>query len=586
MTDTPAEREAESTWTRLRRRKVVQWGLVYVAAAWGFLQGLEYVSEAFHWPEQLRQIALLALVIGLPIVLVLAWYHGDRGEQRFRGTELVIIALLFLIGGGIFWRFSRVSEVPSTADVTAEQEASPPVPSQDTPAPDQKSIAVLPFVDMSAAKDQEYMSDGIAEELLNLLAKVPDLKVIARTSSFAFKGQSVEVAEIAKRLNVAHVLEGSVRKSGNKVRITTQLIRAADSTHLWSETYDRTLDDIFAVQDDIAKRVTDALKVALRANGQLAAGGKRDIEAYQLQLQARHFGQSARYSSAVEYLRKSLERDPTSAQVWVDLATIEIARADYGEVPPVEGYSAGRVAVQRALGLDPDLAQAHSTLGWVQAYDLEWGSAEDSTRRALALESGNATVLLQAGWTIAELGRLSEGLELIEKSIELNPLEIRGYDIQASVQLALHKFKDAESTVRMLQALRPGEFEAAIGWALLLQGKPTEAKAFIDKDPSELDRLYALSGWYHSQGQHAESDAALERIKSQYAGDIHAYHIAELHAFRGEDDLAFEWLDRAFEERESQITDIKISFDFQRFHGDPRYKAFLKKMKLPESPST
>src|SRR6188474_2861121 len=203
VNDPPAEREDQSIWARLRRRKVVQWGLVYVAAAWGFLQGLEYVSDAFQWPAQLRQVALLALLIGLPVVLVLAWYHGDRGQQRISTPEFAILTLLLLLGGGAFWYYHRVNETPSAA-TTAAQPAAPAAPLE-TAAPDEKSIAVLPFADMSAKKDQEYMSDGIAEELLNLLAKVPDLKVIARTSSFAFKGQNVEIADIAKRLNVAHV---------------------------------------------------------------------------------------------------------------------------------------------------------------------------------------------------------------------------------------------------------------------------------------------------------------------------------------------------------------------------------------------
>ena len=218
--------EPRAPGRRLRRRKVVQWGLVYVAAAWGFLQGLEYVSGTFHWPRQVQQITTLVLLIGLPVVLVLAWYHGDRGEQRISTPEFAILTLLLLLGGGAFWYYDRASETPAGATGAVAQPTAPAARSPEAaPAPDQKSIAVLPFADMSPAKDQEYMSDGIAEELLNLLAKVPDLKVIARTSSFAFKGKDIEIAEIAKELNVAHVLEGSVRKSGNKLRITAQLIR-------------------------------------------------------------------------------------------------------------------------------------------------------------------------------------------------------------------------------------------------------------------------------------------------------------------------------------------------------------------------
>ena len=230
-------------WTRLRRRKMVQWGLVYVAAAWGFLQGLEYVSESFHWPEHLRQIALLALLIGLPVVLVLAWYHGERGEQRVRRTEFAIITLLFLTGGAVFWYYDRASDTTTTS--------APPPPTTVVAATD-RSIAVLPFVNMSPDKEQEYFADGISEELINLLAQVPELRVIARTSSFSFKGKELGIAEIARKLNVANVLDGSVRKSGDKLRITAQLIRASDSSNLWSETYERPLDNIFAMQDEIA----------------------------------------------------------------------------------------------------------------------------------------------------------------------------------------------------------------------------------------------------------------------------------------------------------------------------------------------
>ena len=210
MTDTPTERGAESTWTRLRRRKVVQWGIVYVAGAWGLLQGLEYFGDTFDWPEQVQQLATLALLIGLPIVLVLAWYHGDRGEQRVRGTEFAIITLLFLLGGGVFWFYDRANETP-TAQPARRAIGRNRCDAARVLRADEKSIAVLPFADMSAEKDQEYMSDGMAEELLNLLAKVPDLKVIARTSSFAFKGEKTRSRRSRKKLNVAHVLEGSVR---------------------------------------------------------------------------------------------------------------------------------------------------------------------------------------------------------------------------------------------------------------------------------------------------------------------------------------------------------------------------------------
>ena len=206
VNDTPTEREAESTWTRLRRRKVVQWGVVYVAAAWGFLQGLEYVSETFHWPEQLRQIAFLALLIGLPIVLVLAWYHGDRGQQRISTPEFAILTLLLLLGGGAFWYYQRASRDGDGCTLS---------PHRALRHRDRCLDRRAALREHEPDKEQEYFADGISEELLNLLAQVPELRVIARTSSFSFKGKDVDIAEIARRLNVANVLEGSVRKSGD-----------------------------------------------------------------------------------------------------------------------------------------------------------------------------------------------------------------------------------------------------------------------------------------------------------------------------------------------------------------------------------
>src|SRR5688572_1637816 len=248
------------------------------SAAWGFLQGLEYVSDAFQWPPQIRQVALLALLIGLPVVLVLAWYHGDRGQERISTPELAILTLLLLLGGGAFWYYQRTSETAT--------DAAPP-PSNATTATDH-SIAVLPFVNMSADKEQEYFADGISEELLNLLAQVPGLRVIARTSSFSFKGKDVAIAEIARKLNVANVLEGSVRKSGDKVRITAQLVRASDSSHLWSESYDRQLTDVFKVQDEIAGAVVSELKIKLL--GAAPTVRMTDPQAYALYLQARQLG--------------------------------------------------------------------------------------------------------------------------------------------------------------------------------------------------------------------------------------------------------------------------------------------------------
>ena len=385
MTATPTERPSESTWTRLRRRKVVQWGLVYVAAAWGFLQGLEYVSEAFEWPPQIRQIALLALLIGLPVVLVLAWYHGDRGEQRLRATELAIISLLFLVGGGIFWLYDRGREA---SERSAAQDTATAVSADvAVPAPDAKSIAVLPFADMSPKKDQDYMADGLAEELLNLLANAPDLKVIARTSSFAFKGEKLPIAEIARKLNVAHVLEGSVRTAGDQIRVTAQLIHAADSTHLWSETYDRKLNDIFAVQDEIADAIAQALQIKL-AGGSLTRreGGTQNLEAYQLYLRAVQAGDEnskASVEAAEEYLERAIKLDPNYAKAWNALGSNFVGKAELGMIDTVEGFERARKLIQHALSLSPDLPDAIASLAYINlTFEWDFAATEAGVKRA------------------------------------------------------------------------------------------------------------------------------------------------------------------------------------------------------------
>jgi TolB-like protein/Tfp pilus assembly protein PilF len=558
---------------------VAQWGLVYVAGAWGFLQGLEYVSDAFQWPAQLRQIALLALLIGLPVLLVLAWYHGDRGEQRLGGAELTIITLLFLLGGGIFWLYERGYETPTVADRADVA----PVPVVATA----RSIAVLPFVDMSPAKDNEYFSDGMSEELLNRLAKIPELRVAARTSAFKFKGEKINVQEVAQKLNVAYVLEGSVRKSGNKVRITAQLIKAADGYRVWSETYDRTLEDIFVVQDDIAGAVVKALQVPLLGTALGSRSKPQDPEAYKLALQGRYFldrrGRED-LERAIDYFRQSRERDPRYAPARAGLSQAYLWQALLSFVPVADGNRRAREAAEKALALDPQLVDAHLAMGLIHlSYDWDWAAADASFRRALELEPGNAQALRYFGVQARVFGRWNEAMDATLKAIERDPLGPNGYDNLGFILLAVNRDTEAESAFRKAIELDPGgaSRHADIGRPLLLQGKTEAALREMQQEREEIWRLSVLPLAYDALGRRSESDAALAALKSKYGVEM-AYQIAEVHAFRGEADLAFEWLERAYDQRDPGILDIKGDRLFRSLLDDPRYKAFLKKMKLPE----
>jgi TolB-like protein len=258
---------------RLRERKLVQWALAYVAAAFALIQVLDIIVQRFAWPEQIERYLIVALAIGFFVTVIVAWYHGDRGAQRVSGAELLIIAVVLAIGGAVAW---RLGPAPEDSAMASKPPHSAPVPA------DSKSIAVLPFVNMSGEKDNDYFSDGVSEEILNSLARIDGMLVVGRTSSFQFKGKNEDLRQIGEKLGVAHVLEGSVRREGERARITAQLIRAADGIHLWSQTYDRTLQDTLAVQLDIAEQVAGALNVVLddRQRERMRAAGVKNVDAF------------------------------------------------------------------------------------------------------------------------------------------------------------------------------------------------------------------------------------------------------------------------------------------------------------------
>jgi len=267
VSDTLTKNGVDGVWAKLRGRKVVQWGVAYAAGAWGFLQGLEYVSEAFGWPSQIRQVAILALLIGLPITLVVAWYHGDRGDQRVGATELAIITLLFLMGGGIFWRYDRSNDrSPDPAVMTAA------VQGRTGEVDGRPSVAVIPFANLTTDPEDDYLADGIAETLLTMLAQVSELRVIGRASSFSFKDQNEDARSIGEKLGVDALLAGSVQRAGNHIRVSARIVRTNDGAQVWAATFDRPASDIFAVQDEIATNVTKALSIALAGCAPQPAG--------------------------------------------------------------------------------------------------------------------------------------------------------------------------------------------------------------------------------------------------------------------------------------------------------------------------
>jgi adenylate cyclase len=589
-----------SVFAELKRRNVVRVAVMYGLGAWLILQVAEVLFGVLDLPGWTGKFVFGLLVLGFPLALIFSWVYEltpeglkkqhevDRNQSITHETGRKInyligaLAVLAIVVVAVERFIPRTAPSPAATDA-ASKASSAEAPGQAA----EKSIAVLPFADMSAGKDQEYFADGLSEELLNLLAKLPELRVIGRTSSFQFKGRNEDLRVIGEKLNVAHILEGSVRKSGEKVRITAQLIRAADGSHLWSETYDRTLDDIFVVQDDIAGEVVKALKLTLLGTALTARSKPQDSQAYNLALQGRFFldrrGQKD-LERAVDYFRRSRERDPDYAPAWAGLSQAYARQANSGFLPAADGYRQAREAAEKALALDPELVDAHLAMGSIhQTYDRDWAAADASVRRALELEPGSAEALRLASTQAVTLGRWSEAIELATKAIERDPLRPNSYNNLGLALLAVNRDTEAEAAFRKALELNPDgairHYE--IGRALLLQGKADAALREMQQETDEGWRLSGLPLVFHALGRRSESDAALAALKDKYAGDS-AYQIAEVHAFRGEADLAFEWLERAYNQRDGGVSEIKGDRLMRGLVGDPRYKAFLRKLKLPE----
>jgi TolB-like protein/class 3 adenylate cyclase/Tfp pilus assembly protein PilF len=464
------------------------------------------------------------------------------------------------------------------------------------------SIAVLPFVNMSRDEENEYFADGLAEELLNVLSKIRGLRVASRTSAFSFKGTKVDIPTVAQKLNVANILEGSVRKSGKRVRITAQLIEVATDSHLWSESYDRELEDIFAVQDDIAQSVVKELRSALlgekpdasvtaavKAEVRAAAKGRgENAEAYRLYLQGRFFEDRLTRddtAKAIGYYRQALELDPEYALAWGGLSRAYSNQGGYSwDVEVTEAFAKAREAAERALQLDPDLAEGHAALGEIRRlHDWDWKGADASFRRAVELAPGNAQVLRDAGNLAGNLGRPEDALALVRRAVMLDPLSASAHRSLARLSFFADRLDEAEVAGQKALELNPqgGLTHFWLGLVRLGQGRLDEAQEMFQRESHDTFRLLGLSQVHHAGGQSAESGAALQELIEKDAARA-AYQIALGYAYRGETDLAFEWLERAYVHRDPGLGMMKISHPLRKMRDDPRWQPFIEKMGLAD----
>ena len=543
-------------WEELKRRKVVQRALLYGVVAWIVMQAADIMIPALNIPEWGVSLVVVLLALGFPVAMTLAWMFESpaeiiRGERRpprpardRRGEE--------------------VSEGP-------------------------RSIAVLPFVNMSDDRENEYFADGMTEEILNALTKVPDLRVASRTSSFAFKGKVQDVLQIADELRVDTVVEGSVRKAHNRVRVTAQLINADDGYHLWSETYDRDLEDIFKVQDEIARSIVDALKLELvgEEKAHLVSPRTDDVEAYTLYLEGRFFFnrfQEADLRRSLDLYAEALERDPDFGRAWAGIADTWMQLAD-DWVAPEKAYPEAKAAAERAIELDDTLAEAHTArgkvLGW---FDWDFDAAELALRRAVASNPRYA----DAHWGLASIlpanGQMEAAIEEARGTLALDPLSgIFSYWLARYLYFA-RRFEEASEAAARAAELDPTSFRPllVLGLCHLMEGRPDDALASFEraKDVSGVVSANAyIARALAVAGREEEAREILARIESG-EGYVRHEFMAPAYAALGDLDRALTALETAYRERSAGLIYLHVDPSYDSLRGDPRYQDLVRRIGL------
>jgi len=537
--------------------------------------------EALAQPDGICVSAIVREQIHDDLGIVLA----DLGEQKLKNIARPIHAFGVTLDGG------AAANAPCTGATGATREPTRVFGMHDAP-----SIAVLPFVNLTEEEANEYFADGLAEELLNVLARIRGLRVASRTSAFFFKGKDVDIPTVAHRLGVATVLEGSVRRSGQRIRITAQLIDAASDSHLWSQVYDRTLDDIFAVQADIANAVVAELRAALlgqradhastsvEAEVRAAASGRsEDPEAYRLYLQGRFYVlriTETDVARGVDFYLQALGLDPAFALAWAGLSRAYHAQAGRGWRPVGVGMEQARDAAQRALALVPDLPEGHIALAWVLAdYDWDWKSAQGHLDRALALAPGDGDVHRASASLAMQLGHDEESIAHARRAVALDPLSKPAHVVLGDCCMRAGRLDEAVASLQFALDLAPnaGITHYILSCARLLQGRAAEALTEAEREPIPYLRLLCVALVQHTLGDTAASDAALRRLTDEF-GDAVAFQIAAAHAWRGEIDAAFAWLERAYAVRDPGLGE-SVSYPLLRaLHEDARWHALMRKV--------
>ena len=564
--------------SELRRRNVLRMAVLYAVAAWFIMQVAEVMMSLVGLPVWAGRATFAVLAVGFPIALIFSWFYEitpegislekdvDPAESitHVTGRRLDFIVISLLCAAVILFAYDKWW----------------------MSGPPEQSIAVLPFVNMSDDASNEYFSDGISEELLNLLARIPELRVVSRTSAFFYKDKKINLVDVARDLNVAHILGGSVRKAGNQVRITVQLIEARSDTHLWSETYDRTLDDIFSVQDEIAAVVVERLKVTLL--GVSPKVEETDPEAYALYLQAHHLANIATAENlqrATILYKEALAIDPKYVPALLGLGKVYGRLAGVRVLTTEEARALALEAIERAINIDPNSAEAQSHLGWEffkHSSDLE--AAAHHFDRALTFEPTNTNIIGNVSIFLTALGRLKEAINLAEYQVSRDPANARAYNNLGIRYRFAGQFEQAKKAFATALTFNPLHFgvDYELGATLLLEGDYDAAADAFERESHVVFKQIGMAMTYHAQGESALSHELLKELISSYGEGI-TYYIAQIMAFRGEIDGAFEWLEKANLANDYELSNVINEPLLSNLYADPRWLPFLEKIgKSPE----
>src|SRR5438874_11473892 len=593
-------------FAELKRRNVYKVAITYAVVAWLLVQAASILLPTFEAPTWVMKALVVFLALGFGLVVFISWAFEATPEGLKRTENVPLDAVLPTWSRRKFATFIVVLAVIAAGLLDFNLFRTKPTTPPTTAAPiTNKSVAVLAFANLSGDKGSEYFSDGISEELLTVLQKIPGLHVAARTSAFSFKGKNATAQEIGQKLGVAHLVEGSVRKAGDVVRIAARITQANTGEEQWSENYTRNLKDVFAVQTEIAQTIVEQLrgqltggatnpttKAEIQAEVRAAGkGGTKSAEAHESYLQGRFFinrHSEKETDQALVAYQRAVELDPKFALAWAGLAQAHIWYCNFATEGGQKGFNAhltaAREAVERALALEPDLPDALFARSMIQTnFDYNWKGAAETLRKALALAPQDPALLMQAGNLAAARGEKTQSLEFDRRAVALDPVNAQARAFLASALSVTGKQEEARAKYERVVELNPSapNSHAGVGLTYLLENKFEEAAVAAQKDAADWARLLIVSCARWGQKRVPESDTALAELIAN-TSETGAYQIAEVYGYRNDKDHAFEWLERARRQRDAGLPILRADTLLPNLHDDPRWDAFLRKMGLAD----